>query len=328
MHVNRGMLGWGVFLIALGGVPAAVRDGLVDASVASRAWELWPLLLVGVGLGLALARTPAAIAGGVVVALVFGLMGGGLIAAGIGNGGGLAICGSGSTGQASTRPAAHGTFTDVADVQLSVDCGSLTLDAADGRDWSVGWASDDGRLPVIDAAADRLGVRAASRTGLGIGVAPSTWNVTLPRDPTLTVQVSVNAGTARAAFAGLHLDTLDLSVNAGDARLDLGGTTGLREVDASANFGSLAVALPRPDGVLEGTISANAGSVRLCTPEGTLLVIHAGDQPLGSNNFASRGMTKSGNTWTRGNPVADTRLDLNIDANLGSITLDPEDGCG
>jgi hypothetical protein len=333
MHVNRGMLGWGVFLIALGGVPALVRGGALDASVARRAWELWPLLLVGAGLGLALARTRAAFVGGVVMALVFGLMGGGLVAGGLGTGSGLALCGFGSdsAGGASSAPGApapHGTFGETADVQLSADCGSLTVDTAAGRDWAVAWPASHGNPPVIDAAGDRLSVRAARRTGLGAGTVASSWAVTLPRDPVLALAMSVNAGTARGSLAGLHVGSLDLSVNAGDAHLDLTGAIGVRDVTASANVGSLAITFPQPDGVLSGSLSANAGSLRICVPSGAPLLVRTGDQSLGSNNLADRGLVRSGDTWTRGSPTSGTRLDLRLEANLGSITLDPEDGCG
>ena len=58
------------------------------------------------------------------------------------------------------------------------------------------------------------------------------------------------------------------------------------------------------------------------------LVIRTGDQPLGSNNLADRGLVKAGDTWTRGDVImASSRIDLRLEANLGSITLDPEDGC-
>jgi hypothetical protein len=128
----------------------------------------------------------------------------------------------------------------------------------------------------------------------------------------------------------MHLASLDLSVNAGDARLDLSGTTGLGRVGASLNLGSLAVTLPQPQGVLEGTLSSNLGSLRICVPPGAPLVIRVGDQALASNNFADRGLVRSSDgTWTRGDVItAADRLDLRLDANLGSISLDPEDGCG
>ncbi len=331
MHVNRGMLGWGVFLVALGAVPAAVRGGALDASVALRTWELWPLLLVGVGLGLALARTRAALVGGVVMALVLGLMGGGLVAGGVGGigGSGLAVCGvgAGSSGGSAGAPT-WGTFGTAAVVHLSADCGTLTVDTAAGSGWSVTSTFDGGRHPVIESAPDRLTVEGARPTGPGVGRASAAWTVSLPRAPVLTLEVSVNAGTARATLGGLHLTTLNVSVNAGDARLDLGETSGLREVNASANAGTLAVSFPRPETVIAGTLSANAGALRICVPAGVALVIRAGDHALASNNFADRGLVRSGDTWRGDDVVASGRLELHLEANLGSITLNPENGCG
>jgi hypothetical protein len=53
------------------------------------------------------------------------------------------------------------------------------------------------------------------------------------------------------------------------------------------------------------------------------------DNPLSSNNFGDRGLEQSGHTWTSpGFDAATARIDLAISANAGSITLNPEDGCG
>src|SRR6188768_2858570 len=94
MRVNRGLLGWGVFFIVLGAVPLAVRNGLLSEAALANAWQLWPLLLIGAGLGLILSRTKLAIVGGLVIAVTFGLMGGAVLASGFripsGAGGGCA----------------------------------------------------------------------------------------------------------------------------------------------------------------------------------------------------------------------------------------------
>ena len=54
MHVRRGFLGWGVFLILAGAVPLAVRAGYLDDDQVGRLWTLWPLILIGIGVGLIL----------------------------------------------------------------------------------------------------------------------------------------------------------------------------------------------------------------------------------------------------------------------------------
>ena len=74
MHINRSLLNWGVFLIALGGIPLAVDQGWVESGIASDLGQLWPLILVGIGLGLILRWTPLAWFGGALVAATFGVI--------------------------------------------------------------------------------------------------------------------------------------------------------------------------------------------------------------------------------------------------------------
>src|SRR6266516_3293466 len=82
MHLDRRLLGWGVFFILLGAVPLAVRANAVAPDLVGRWPTLWPVLLIGLGLGLILRGTPLAWLGGAVTAVTLGLMGGGAIATG------------------------------------------------------------------------------------------------------------------------------------------------------------------------------------------------------------------------------------------------------
>ena len=83
MQINRGLLSWGVFLIVAGLIPLAVRAGWLSASQIAGWWNLWPLVLIGIGVGLVLTRTPFEVLGSVLVAGTFGLMLGAVLAIGI-----------------------------------------------------------------------------------------------------------------------------------------------------------------------------------------------------------------------------------------------------
>ena len=84
MHIRRGYLGWGVFLILAGAVPLAVRAGYLTDDQIGRLWTLWPLILVGIGVGLILSRTRFDFIGGIIVAATLGLMAGGILSSGVG----------------------------------------------------------------------------------------------------------------------------------------------------------------------------------------------------------------------------------------------------
>ena len=327
MRINRGLLGWGVFLIVLGAIPLAVRGGYLDTDTVAHAWELWPLILIGIGLGLMLQRTQLAVVGGLVVAVTFGVLGGSLIAVGLPAGGALAGCsvgvGSGSGTPFETRT---GQLGGSGTVDLDLNCGEITVSPASGPGWTVTGSDDSGKGPDITATADRLRIRSAEQRGVGFMRSGQRWQVNLPQDPSLNLTVAVNAGSGRLDLAGAHVPTVNLSVNAGSITADLSGAATVGSVSASANAGSLKVSLPAAN--VTGSLSVNAGSIEFCVPAGVGLRLRDGNNPLSSNNFGSRGLTRSGQTWTTsGYDSAATRIDLSTSANLGSITLNPEAGC-
>ncbi|MEO5884014.1 MAG: DUF5668 domain-containing protein, partial [Candidatus Limnocylindrales bacterium] len=66
MRTDRGLLGWGVFLVVAGAIALAVQSG----SIPDRSWwTFWPLNLVGAGVGRIFQRTRLQPLGGLVMAM-------------------------------------------------------------------------------------------------------------------------------------------------------------------------------------------------------------------------------------------------------------------
>jgi hypothetical protein len=135
VRVDRRFLNWGIFLIILGLVPLLVHEGVIDSGAVRQAWRLWPLIIVGIGVGIILRRTPAALAGGLIVAATFGLLFGSLFAAGTG---GVVLGCSGTGSGAGAQSTRQGTFgAGTAEADITMNCGTLQVGAGQGRDWSV-----------------------------------------------------------------------------------------------------------------------------------------------------------------------------------------------
>ena len=332
MHVNRGLLFWGIFFIALGAVPLLVRAGYLGEDVVLRAWSLWPLILIGIGLGLMLRRTRASLVGGLVVAVTAGMMFGSLLAVGVqGIGsGGLTACGFG-VGNGGREPFAdqQGSLGGSASVRVELDCGELDLTTAAGNDWMLTGTSRDGLPPDISHAADRLVITPTSSSDIRVGFGSARgveWNLRLPQAPLTRLDLSVNAGSATARLDSMVLQSVQASVNAGSATLDLASAISVDQINGSVNAGALNLTLPAAN--VTGSLSANAGTIHLCVPDGVDLRIRVTDNALGSTNFGGAGLTKVGDTWTTANFGAGVaQIDLSASANLGSIDLNPENGC-
>jgi hypothetical protein len=329
MSVDRGLLNWGIFLVLLGGVPLAVGQGWISADLVEHAWELWPLLLVGAGVGLILRATPLRALGGIVVSATFGVILGSFIAVGFG---GFSF---GSLGCGDADPGApqlverSGSFSGSdATVQLVANCARVAVSTTPDASWNVDVRGTENARPAIVESADKLVVRAPEGpTAFPVSTRRASWAVSIGTDPRLTLGLEVNGGGADVNLDGATLTRLTVDGNAiGDSRLDLESAF-VERLDVSVNAASIAILLPASANT-KGRIEGNAASVELCAPAGVGLRLLVDDNITASNNYDTVGLVQRGSAWeTPGFASAATQIELATVGSAVSYDLNPEDGC-
>jgi hypothetical protein len=325
MRVDRRLLGWGLFFIIVGAVALGTRAGLIDPELIRRWPSLWPLLLIAWGVGLLLRRTRLEPLGGAAAAIVFGIMGGGLLATGFSGAPISAGCG----GQPSGAPFAtqSGTFAGSGQLNVELSCGTLTMRPSPGSAWSISGTESDGKAPRIETEGATVSIDAGSRGSFFGAAGRADWTVQVPMDPLVALAVTVNAGEASIELGDGNLGPVNLTVNAGKADLLLGGANAVGDITATVNAGSAVVNVP--PGLRSASMSLNAGSLAVCVAPGSPMRIRW-NGALGSNNLDRTGLVQlDANTWE--SPLLDGSttpyLDMRVNANAGSFNLDVDGTC-
>ncbi len=146
--------------------------------------------------------------------------------------------------------------------------------------------------------------------------------MTLPTGSSIDLTTELNAGRGDMTLDGARLGSLDFRVNAADLRADLAGAT-LDRLAVELNAGSAGIVLPADS--FGGDIHVNAGSLALCAPDQLALRVRS-TAALGSVDVHE--LVQRGGAWeTPGYDATPFKADLAIDANLGSVTINPEGGC-
>lgn len=329
MSVDRRLLNWGIFLVLLGGVPLAVAQGWISADLVAHAWELWPLLLVGAGVGLILRATPFRALGGIVVSATFGVILGSFVAVGFGGFSfGNLGCGAADPG-APTLIERSGSFGGGdATVQLTANCATVAVSTVPGASWNVSVRGTENARPAIVESTDRLVVRAPDDpVALPVSTRRASWAVSLGTDPRFALELEVNGGGADVNLDGATLTRLTVDGNAiGDTRLDLERAL-VERLDVSVNAASIAIILPAGADT-KGRVEGNAASVKLCAPTGVGLRLLVDDNITASDNYDTAGLVQTGSAWeTPGFASAVTQIELATVGSAVSYTLNPEDGC-
>jgi hypothetical protein len=325
VRIDRRLLGWGLFLIIVGAIPLLVRGGYLDRGLIEDWPSLWPLLLIGWGIGLVLRRTPGELLGSAISVTVLGVMVGGLIATGFGGFPSFGACGDGTN--ATSFASRSGTLSDGGRVNVEFSCGTLTVEAVDGSDWSISGRGPDGEGPEIVADPGRVQIKPRDDEFRGFIDDSSTWDIGVPRTPRLDIGITLNAGDGKIDLAGADLGNLSTTLNAGSLDFKLAAATALGSVNGTVNAGSATFDLP--GSVTDANLTLNAGSITVCLPAGTPVNVRW-NGALGSNNFDSAGLAKIDDQhWMSGglNPASDPHLELRVSANAGSFTLDRGGSC-
>jgi hypothetical protein len=312
MHIRRGLLFGGLFFITVGVIELLVRNGTIDSARLDEAWTLWPLILIGLGIALLLGRSRVAVVGTVIAAIAVGVIVGGAIATGGDWIGGFADCGGGPrAGDQSTSEA--GGFNGPSSIDLSIRCGRLAVSTDSGIGWSFG-ASYRGPAPELEATVDSLQIRVPE----GGGVRFQDWTVLAQ------LRVQSNAATSTMTLAGARLQGFDLQANAGDVRVDGTGAT-IQGIDVQVNAARARITL---DGGSSGEMQVNAGAIDLCVPDDATLHLVVKSQITFATNLEDSGLSQQGNLWTRTGSSEGGTIDLAIQGNAATFTLDPSGGCG
>lgn len=318
MHVDRRLFGWGIFFILLGGIPLAVEAGVLDDQVVGQWPLLWPVLLIGWGLGLLLRSTRLALVGGAVSAITFGIMGGGLLATGLGN----VQLASGCTNSSPATPFAErsGQLAATASADIDFSCGTLTVTSGDGSGWSVSGTDRTGTGPTIDTSAGGVSLRSAPTRNVFGSSGHAAWNVVLPKAPALDLGITMNAGDGTVSLPGATIAGASITLNAGALTVDLTGAAAVGDINATVNAGSGALTIPAGARMLN--VSLNAGALKVCAPSDASIRVHWSGA-LGSNNFDAAGLVKlDNNTWTTGGLVgSQDQTELDVTANAASFEL-------
>ncbi len=344
MRINRSLLNWGVFLIALGGIPLAVDQGWLDPDIAGDLGQLWPLILVGIGLGLILRWTPLAWFGGALVAATFGLIFGAAVV-GVRDNDVLNVqgiipaiastaCAGDEIGAASTTESGL-ALADEFELDVTLSCGELTVVRAGGPSWGVEARHDEDDAPQIttaerdDASAQlRLRQDAADEFVFLGRQKQSLWDVQVPATAALQLHSTLNAVKGTIDAGPGPLERVTGTFNASDVRLDLAEAAAVTPIslDLTLNASDGHLALPAAD--ISAAITLNASSLVVCVPAAAALrVDHS--SVLGSDDLDSKGLIEDGaGQWsTPGYASAADRVSLSITNTVSSLSLERPEAC-
>jgi hypothetical protein len=329
MSVDRRLLNWGVFLVLVGGVPLAVAQGWIPRDTVARAWELWPFILIGAGVGLILSRTQLRALGGIVVAGTCGVILGAILAVGFS---GFSVGDIGCGGAAADAPRIlddQGAFEGGSGrIVLAANCATVRVATVSGTTWGVRVTGTENARPTLERSADRVSVRSPqSPVVFPFSTQRSSWQVDLGADTRLDLELDLNAGDATLDLGSASLSRLSFDGNAvGNTSLDLSRAT-VERLEVSVNAADVAIRLPETAD-LAGSVEGNAASVSLCAAAGVGVRLIVEDDIAASNNYGEQGLVRRGNAWeTADYATAVTRVELRTTGSAVSFTLNPKDGC-
>jgi hypothetical protein len=292
--VRRGLI-WPLLLIVFGSVFLLANFGLIAPFSALAIFNLWPLILILVGVDIAIGRRwPLAALAVDVLVLAAGLA---LVASQPAYPAWLVIGDSGSargTGQSQVSVPRGSAQT----LSLHLNGGAGAFTVSGGSSQLVEATSDRDDLQLRTSGTERLDVRVDQSSNRGIhvgGTAPARVDVKVASDVTTSFDMNAGAGE-------FVVDLRDVKL--ADARINVGAA-------------SLRIVLPKATGEVAITVSAGASSVVIEVPEGVDARINTSGALL---SVRSENPRVAGNE-TSGYSGAKDRVTVRVTAGASSVVI-------
>lgn len=246
---------WPAVLILVGILALLVNTGRIPIDRLLQLADLWPVILIVIGLEIIIRRSVHGPTGEVAAALV-------VILAVVGAAAYVVIAPNPSATSSFEASGEVGTFTEA---QLEVDTGAATIGISDGGDLGsrLYHARIDYSGPKPDVRLDSSGNLRISQANNNFGIFQSRrFVLNLELNPSVGWTIAVNSGAATATINVPHLHMAALTLNTGASRDDitLGPASGI--VPVKVNGGALTVNVHRPSAT-KATIDVSGGAVSL-----------------------------------------------------------------
>jgi hypothetical protein len=194
-----------------------------------------------------------------------------------------------------------------------------------GTAWNVEARYGSDSEPQISSDAGSMRVELRDAGGfIGFNDSRQDWDITLPLDTELALDVDADAASSTLDLNGATLSEVAINANAGEVRLGLGGTA-VDDLSIDANAGSIKMTVDQAT-TATGRIEMNAGKLDLCVGDSVAIAITLNDDNITfSHDLDGSGLTRSGDTWRSGDGTADVTLE--IEGNAASFSYNPDGGC-
>ena len=251
----RGLL-WPAVLILLGGVALLVNTNVISADRLYRLGDLWPVLLIVIGLEILVTRLPiSAGASAVAAALILLVAVGGSIAY-------VAAGPSVPTGTQVMDKSAPAGNLDHGSVDISVGGATLKITGADlGGDLFRSHIEYSGPAPGVSVERSTGHIEISQSGGFHI-FGQQRFTMDLKLSSSMPWTIAVHSGAANDTYDFTKVQLASLEDNTGASREDISLGTPKGDVPITINGGALTVHLHRPNQTA-ATVNVSGGAVSL-----------------------------------------------------------------
>ena len=246
---------WPAVLILVGVVALMANAGLISAERLALLTDLWPLILIVIGLEIIARRALQGVAGDVAAVLIVLIAAGGAIAY-------AALAPNPGAIHTLDPSAPLGSLSHAA-VEVDVGAANITVSGNSSLEGKLYQAHIQYSGSKPDITLDRSnGTLSISQGNSRFGLQARHFTLDLQLNPSIPWTITSNGGASTETYslAGVHVSSMDINTGASREEITLGPPSGA--VPITINGGALTVHIHRPAGV-GASVRVSGGAVSL-----------------------------------------------------------------